>query len=160
MEEQTSAKIEDSEDNHFSNSLSGIDYQDSATLTEIESVYFYHDFYNVRTFEAPTIQKVPSIDYLIQDEYSNNTEIDETEISQIKTDQILKIFKKPRVREKRTAGKKRGCKQGKNKNQNFHSGNSTFNFGGSSFERSHIAADSSPGSGAGPVRLSGKSPKT
>ena len=44
MEEQTSAKIEDSEDNHFSNSLSGIDYQDSATLTEIESVYFYHDF--------------------------------------------------------------------------------------------------------------------
>lgn len=93
MEEQTSAKIEDSEDNHFSNSLSGIDYQDSATLTEIESVYFYHDFYNVRTFEAPTIQKVPSIDYLIQDEYSNNTEIDETEISQIKTDQILKIFK-------------------------------------------------------------------
>ena len=74
--------------------------------------------------------------------------------------QILKIFKKPRVREKRTAGKKRGCKQGKNKNQNFHSGNSTFNFGGSSFERSHIAADSSPGSGAGPVRLSGKSPKT
>lgn len=90
MEEQASSNIED---NHFSNSLSGIDYQDSNTLNEIESVYFYHDFYNVRMFEAPTIKKIQEKDYLLQDEYSNNTEIDETEISQIKTDQILKIFK-------------------------------------------------------------------
>ena len=89
MEGNQSTSLDKSKD--FQTGVSSIDLESSINTPEI--IYFYHDIINVRVYNASTAKIIELTDFLIHNEYGEIPTLDENEISQIKSDQILKLFK-------------------------------------------------------------------